>query len=241
MDPAALPRSRRGEWHWIVAVAGLASVAIAGAVWPELRGLHYAFKPLATLLIAAMVWRSPGDKDRYRRAVLTGLLLSTLGDVFLMLPLMPQGPDWFVFGLASFLLAHVAYLFAFCGRAKLFTKLWPFALYALVALAVSAVLHPHLPEPLQWPVAIYVLLLSAMAAQAVAVWSRLRDRASAAAAWGGAFFVASDATLALDRFVAPFPEAVVIVLATYWIAQLLIGLSATRSDGKQATTATSRA
>ena len=39
-----------------------------------------------------------------------GLLLSALGDVFLMFEPVPGGPDWFVFGLASFLFAHVAYL-----------------------------------------------------------------------------------------------------------------------------------
>ncbi|WP_225876206.1 lysoplasmalogenase [Lysobacter solisilvae (ex Woo and Kim 2020)] len=209
----------------MAAVTVVALLAIAGAIAPDLRGLHYACKPLATLLVAAMVLRASWCRGRYRSAVLVGLLLSTLGDVFLMLPPAPQGPDWFVFGLASFLFAHVAYLVAFCSRAPLFAKRWPFAVYAVVALGVSMVLWPHLPGELRPPVAIYVLLLAAMAAQAAAVWALLRDRGSALAALGGAFFVASDATLAIDRFVAPVPAAIVLVLVTYWIAQLLIGLS----------------
>jgi uncharacterized membrane protein YhhN len=90
---------------------------------------------------------------------------------------------------------------------------------------VLAVLWPHLPDPLRIPVVAYVLVLAMMAAQAGAVWQRIRDRSSALAALGGAFFVASDATLAIDRFVAPFPAAIVVVLATYWTAQTLIGLS----------------
>lgn len=219
---------RATERRWIVAVAIAAVLAVAGAMSPELRWLHYLCKPLATLLIAAMVFASSGGSVPYRRAVLVGLLLSALGDVFLMLVPKSDGPDWFVFGLASFLLAHIAYLFAFCGRAKLFARWWPFAVYALVAIAVSIVLRPHLPDALRWPVYAYVLVLSAMAAQAAAMWARSPDRSTASAALGGAFFVASDATLALDRFVAPFPIAVAAVLATYWIAQLLIGLSATR-------------
>jgi len=219
--------SRDGGAKWVVAVAVAAALAISGAVYPELRALHYACKPLATLLVAAMVWRVPAG-GRYRAAVLVGLLLSTLGDVFLMLPTASGGPDWFVFGLASFLFAHVAYLVGLCARAKLFAKWWPFATYAAVALAISSVLWPHLPAELKAPVAVYVLLLSAMAAQAAAVWSCLRERSAGLAALGGLFFVASDATLALDRFVAPFPAAVVLVLATYWIAQLLIGLSVRR-------------
>ena len=154
--------------------------------------------------------------------------MSALGDVFLMLPQRPGGPDWFVLGLASFLLAHVAYLVAFSNRARFFARVWPFALYAAVALAVSLVLWPHLPAELRVPVAVYVLLLSAMAAQSAASWAMRRDRGSALAAAGGAFFVVSDATLAIDRFVSPFPQAVVVVLATYWLAQFLIGLSVRR-------------
>ena len=61
--------------------------------------------------------------------------------------------------------------------------------------------------------------------QAAVVRSCRRDTSSALAALGGVFFVASDATLAIDRFVAPLPGAVVVVLATYWSAQALIGLS----------------
>ena len=115
-----------------------------------------------------MVLTSSGGSVRYRRAVLAGLLLSTLGDVFLMLAPSPQGPDWFVFGLASFLLAHIAYLVAFCGRARLFGKWWPFALYALVGGAVLAVLWPQPARRRcggRWYA--YVVVLSAMAAQAV--------------------------------------------------------------------------
>lgn len=220
----ALSAPRGDGWRWIAAVAGVALLAIAGAVVPDLRWLHHACKPLATLLIAAMVMRAP-NRGRYRTAVLAGLLLSALGDVFLMLPQAPGGTDWFVFGLASFLFAHVAYLAGFCSRARLLAAVWPFVAYAAIALGVSIVLWPHLPAALKVPVAVYVLLLAAMAAQSVAVWTRLRNRGAATAALGGAFFVASDATLAIDRFVAPFSAAIVIVLVTYWVAQLLIGLS----------------
>lgn len=216
------------EPAWIAAVAVLAVSAIVGALAPDLRWLHYASKPAATLAVAAMVLQASWASGRYRNAILAGLLLSTLGDVFLMLPQREGGPDWFVFGLASFLLAHVAYLVALCGRARFFARAWPFVAYAAVALAVAMVLWPRLPAALQAAVAVYVLLLSAMAAQAAAVWALRRDGGSALAALGGAFFVASDATLAIDRFVVPFPAAVVIVLATYWAAQLLIGLSVRR-------------
>ena len=231
-DLSALP-AQPGGLRWVTPIAIAAVLAIIGAVDTDLRGLHYLCKPLATLLVMAMVFASRRSDARYRRALLTGLLLSTLGDVFLMLTSGPQGPDWFVFGLASFLCAHIAYLIAFCGRITLFGKLWPFALYAVSGAAVLTVLWPNLPDPLRAPVVVYVVVLTMMAAQAAAMWSQRRDRSAALAALGGLFFVASDATLALDRFVATFPAAIAVVLITYWTAQALIGLSSTNrsSDG----------
>lgn len=207
-------------------VALSALLAIAGAYWPAMPWLHWACKPLTTLLIAWLVWRTPTTLPRYRGWLLAGLLLSTCGDVFLMLPV-----DAFVPGLASFLLAHLAYLLALRQRGRWFTAAWPFALYALVAGLVLSRLWPGLPGELRVPVVVYVAVLAAMAAQALAVWWRQRDAASASAAVGGACFVLSDALLAWDRFVAPFAAASAAVLASYWLAQFLIGRSVpTRVD-----------
>lgn len=208
---------------WLAAVAASAALAIVGAyaggaaIW-----LHYLFKPATTLLIAAMVLRAgAGAEPRYRRAIFIGLLLSTAGDAFLMLP-----GDWFVFGLASFLCAHIAYLAGLCKRARPFAAVWPFPAYAALATVVLAVLWPHLPNDLRIPVIVYVAVLAAMAAQAAAVWRRRADAAGVAAAIGGACFVFSDATLAIDRFAAPFAAAQALVLVSYWAAQWWIGRSA---------------
>lgn len=214
MTPAAPPRLR------IVAIAISAVLAIVGACVGDLHWLHLIFKPLTTLLIVALALSLAGSETGYRRAIVIGLLLSTLGDVFLML-----SPDWFVHGLASFLLAHLAYLVALTRRARLGVVLWPFAAYAVVAGAVLAILWPSLPAPLRVPVVIYVAVLAGMAAQAAAVWRHRRGRATALAAWGGGVFVLSDAVLAIDRFAAPFAAASAVVLSAYWIAQVLIGLS----------------
>jgi uncharacterized membrane protein YhhN len=42
---------------------------------------------------------------------------------------------------------------------------------------------------------------------------------------GAAFFMASDAVLAFDRFVRPVRRAQMAILATYFVAQTLIALS----------------
>lgn len=211
--------------RWGVLVGAAAVAAIAGALLPDLRALHYVAKPLATLLVVLLAWRAAAPQADYRRAVLAGLLLSTLGDIWLMLPW-----DAFIAGLASFLVAHLAYLFAFTRRVRLQPLRWPYLAYALLAAAMLALLWPRLPDALRVPVVIYVVALAAMAAQAAVVALRQPSRSSAAAALGGLSFVVSDALLAIDRFHTPLPLASLWVLASYWIAQFLIGRSVWHSQ-----------
>lgn len=71
-------------------------------------------------------------------------------------------------------------------------------------------------------VAAYVLAISLMAAQAIGRATLLRDKASVAVATGACFFMLSDALLASNRFVYPLPLASLWVLATYYLAQILI-------------------
>jgi uncharacterized membrane protein YhhN len=88
-----------------------------------------------------------------------------------------------------------------------------------------------LPSELRVPVAAYVLVIAAMAAQA---WGRAKQLGSAASLWvalGSSVFMLSDTLLALDKFVSPLPYAGLWVLATYYVAQGLIvrGVSRTPS------------
>lgn len=180
----------------------------------------YVFKPLATLLILALALSSSSAHSEYQWVIAGGLLLSTAGDVFLMLP-----QDRFVAGLASFLFAHLCYIWAFAiavpfGSAPL---LWlPFA---LAGGAVLAAIWPGLKPALRAPVTIYVIVIVAMAGQAAGRWHALGGGAALAAAIGAGFFVVSDSVLALDRFRKHFHAARAVTLTTYWTAQMLIALS----------------
>jgi uncharacterized membrane protein YhhN len=209
-------------WIWSIAVAAIVAI---GAHYLQLPLLHWIAKPLATLLIAAMARSIATDETGYRRWIVIGLLWSTLGDVFLMLP-----GDYFLQGLLSFLVAHIAYLVAFARRERLFVSGWPFAAYALVATAVLAYLWPGIPAPMRIPVVIYVVALGAMAAQAAAIWRIRGDRASALAAVGGALFMFSDSLIAFNRFGEPFEASRLLVLASYWLAQYLIARSIGRNS-----------
>jgi uncharacterized membrane protein YhhN len=183
----------------------------------------YAFKPLATLLILALALSLPTADTGYRWAVVAGLALSTAGDVFLMLP-----RDRFVAGLASFLVAHLCYVWAFASGVPggSFTANLLFWLpYFAAGGTVVALIWPGLKPALRGPVGIYVVVIAVMASLAAERWQATGSAMTLAAALGAGLFVVSDGVLAIDRFRWPFRAARALTLATYWAAQLLIALS----------------
>ena len=221
MPPPQLPRLLGGT----LVAAALVSIAAleAPVAWMP---AHYVAKPLATLSILALAITAANPLSaRYQRALAAGLVMSLVGDVLLMAP-----ADLFAFGLGAFLLAHLCYLAAFLGESRLLAR--PIALvgYSLVALALMAAVYPSLPAALRVPVMLYVVVITLMATQS-AVW--LLDTPSTSsrrAAVGAAWFLVSDATLAIDRFRTDVPFRHVIVLGTYFIAQWYLARSVSRAD-----------
>ena len=188
------------------------------------RGL-YLFKPLTTvIIIVATLWLFAPAMRRYQDVVVLGLALSLAGDVFLMLP-----GNKFILGLASFLAAHLAYIWAFTLGVGFEPAQLPWlAPFAFFGLMVVVFLWRGLPDAaLKGAVVAYLLVIVVMAWRAaVRSQSPVPPYPSAVFALAGAcLFLASDSILAIDRFRRPFRAAEPIVFATYWAAQLLIGLS----------------
>ena len=208
----------------ILAVATSATFACVATYRGDRRGV-YLFKPLTTvLIIVATLWIFAPALGRYRDVILLGLTLSLAGDVFLMLP-----GNKFLWGLASFLAAHLAYIWAFTlGVGFEVAQLVWLAPFAFFGLMVVVYLWRGLPDAaLKGAVVAYVLVVVAMAWRAaVRVQSPILPYASVVTAVAGAcLFLASDTVLAIDRFRHPVRLAQPVVFATYWAAQLLIGLS----------------
>lgn len=201
-----------------------AALSAVLAIAAELLGfaqLFFVLKPLTTLLIIGWAWPRGADEPARRRWLRIGLVLSLAGDVALLWP-----QSGFLPGLVSFLLAHLAYIVAFTRGLRLAAKPLPFAAYALLAGAILSRLWPHVPAELRAPVLVYVVALACMAAQAAAVWLAARGGSTEPwarrAAIGGALFMASDATLAVNKFALALPAATLWILATYWLAQAFI-------------------
>jgi uncharacterized membrane protein YhhN len=204
---------------YAAALALCAALAIASAPWAlAMPWLAFVFKPLATFVIIAFARQRRAGRADVRRWVLAGLVFSLAGDIALLWP-----KDGFLPGLVSFLFAHLAYLIGFTRHRRLAIARLPFAFYAFVAGGILALLWPGVPGTLRLPVAIYVLCLASMAAQAAVLWRTGVERAGVLAL-GGALFVASDALLATNRFAAALPAASLWNLASYWLAQWCIAL-----------------
>lgn len=203
----------------LAAVAAGALLTIVG----EERGrrpLVYVCKPATTLLILAAAALAPGAAGTYRLLVVVGLACSLAGDVFLMLP-----RDRFLHGLASFLVAHLAYGSAFAVLPRGTAPWAVLGLLVAVGGTVLALLWPGLGGRLRGPVVVYVAAILGMVWMAAARWIQTDAAGAGRAAAGAVFFLVSDTLLALDRFRAPFPGARAAVLATYYAGQTLIALS----------------
>lgn len=206
----------------LVVLSGGLTIAAASGVLPA--GLAFVFKPLTTLAVIAHAWPRGASEVRQRKWIRAGLCLSLAGDIFLLWPI-----KGFVPGLASFLLAHLAYIAAFCVPLRFAARPLPFVLYAAIVALMLSILWPGIPAALRVPVLAYVVCLASMAAQASAWWRAARGTQAAHvsryAALGGLLFVLSDTLLALNKFAAPLPRSALWILLTYWLAQWCIANS----------------
>ena len=131
----------------------------------------------------------------YGIAVLVGLGLSLLGDLFLL----RREDLWFLAGLGSFLLAHLTYSVAFFR----FGVNWTWAGLALLPLAgLLALLAPRIvrgaPSELRAPVVVYITVITAMVALAAGAVGAGGHRLMLVGAFA---FMVSDVAVAEDQFI----------------------------------------
>jgi uncharacterized membrane protein YhhN len=208
--------ARRAAGPALAAAGLLAACASFVALALDVPWLRLAAKPLPALLLAA--WVAPRGRDRPGRLVSAGLVLSAAGDALLEL-------GHFLPGLASFLLAHVAYLWAFVStdRRPAIVRALPFAAWGTGTLVALR----HGLGAMALPVGLYVTVICTMMWRASA---RLGGRTARRAAWlglaGAVAFAASDTIIAFDRFSAPIPRARWAIMVLYWLGQWGIAASA---------------
>ena len=120
------------------------ATAVAALLWAELKSSRlgvWLIKPIASTLFVVTALLAGALASTYGRLILLGLLLSWLGDVLLI----PKRQLFFIAGLGSFLLAHVAFSGAFLLQPL---EVLPLTLVAtataVVAMIILRWLWPHL-------------------------------------------------------------------------------------------------
>jgi uncharacterized membrane protein YhhN len=187
----------------------------------------YAFyiKPMICISLGAYLFMQANMKAGFNRMVLAGLIFSLFGDSFLMF----AGSDvyFFLYGLVSFLLAHIVYSMAFFRdfknnpqASKYYGHLMLFVM-GVFSLSYYSWIRDYLND-FRIPVMAYMIVISIMAILASYRYKRVNLLSFRLIYWGAIFFVISDSALAYNKFVEPFSFAGILIMATYMIAQYLI-------------------
>ncbi len=188
---------------------------IAGIIGNE--WLNYLTKPLLMISLGVFYFlKTKRNLTLHDKIMLVALLFSCFGDTFLMFQ--GQNPNFFLFGLGSFLLAQIAYCFVFSkGGKRNLLKRTPFVIYAA---ALFFFLKPRIPNDFLLPIIVYTLAITWMGNQAVE--RQTNDKSYQYVLIGAIFFIISDSIIATNKFAFDIPLAGVWIMITYIIAQYLI-------------------
>jgi uncharacterized membrane protein YhhN len=185
---------------------------------PDRRRVELVAKPLTLVaLIGAALALDPADPT-VRAWFVGALVLSLAGDVFLMLE-----EKFFVLGLASFLLGHVAYIAGFWVSGEIGGLPATLGLGLVIGLLLTVgravVQGVRLSEPaMTAPVLAYVGVISVMVVSAIGTgnpWAIV----------GALLFYASDALIAWNKFIEPQPWGRLAIIVTYHLGQIGLVLS----------------
>lgn len=196
----------------LAAVAVIAAFANWWSRWAQHRPTERWSKPLTLLALIGVAVTLDAADPTVRAWFVAGLVLSLVGDVFLL-----DGDRWFVAGLGAFLAGHVAYIVGFVVADT--WRWWAVSLAAAVVGVVAATVGRRIVSAaaarspsLRLPVAAYLGVISVMVVAA----------AAAGNGWaiaGALAFLVSDATLGWGRFVRPGRWTPLAVMVTYHLAQ----------------------
>lgn len=179
----------------------------------------YIWKPGTMVLIILLAMTESGLSSAFSYLVLFALLFSLFGDVFLL------REEWFVHGLASFLIAHILYSIGFVVAFDLrftFTTSSLLIILMMIAILFFLILQPNVRKNggrvLLLAVAGYITVITTMVGLSIMTGVSILITASI-------LFFISDAVLAFNKFVKRFQLADYMVMSTYFTAQLLFAIS----------------
>jgi uncharacterized membrane protein YhhN len=202
---------------FVVSVIGVLTFEFTQIPW-----IHFVSKPLIVLSLLVYYYYGSLREDRSVTFILA-LLASLAGDIFLM------SPEYFIPGLASFLVAHVLYIFSYrqlqneesVDSLKGLQRVRLAFPVILGGTGLVVVLYPHLGD-LKIPVLVYAAVLTTMVLSALFRYGRTTRTSFWPVFTGAVLFMTSDAILAINKFLDPISNAGLYIMVTYMAAQFLI-------------------
>ncbi len=141
---------------------------------------------------------------------IAGLACSAVGDFFLEY----DSINYFIFGLGSFFIAHLCYLFTLKPIEKKYES--AIGLYLIYGALIFWIIADGLGE-LFIPVLAYILVLLTMA-----IFTLLSKKSNPWLITGGICFALSDSLLGINKFYQPIPFADLLIMSSYYFAQFAL-------------------
>ena len=172
--------------------------------------LDWIIKSIPIFLLMALCQQSLTGNTR--KTMLLALGFSVTGDILLSLN------GYFIFGLGSFLIAQLIYAGFFFTQFKYSKRGLAWALVIISLLITAGYFILPKSGDLSFVVVLYMVAISSMAIGA----GFRQSNQFLLIAMGALIFISSDTLIAINKFVYEFSAAGVLIMTTYYLAQLMI-------------------
>lgn len=221
------------HWQWFTALYVLMSMIFLYFEYhTQSRMVKLFFKCFPLIMLIVSVTKTlvdasapaspavPGSVSKLSR-LFWGLLFSCIGDAYLVFP------DYFLLGVIAFAISQTIYISVFGGGFDLFQNSTNTeVIIGLVVVAISAVVYisivSNMKPVLSVITALYCTLISTMLWSALIQAHRSYTLRTGMGAAGAAMFYTSDLMLSVNKWGIKLPKAQILVMTTYYSAQILI-------------------
>ncbi|XP_050303050.1 lysoplasmalogenase-like protein TMEM86A [Anthonomus grandis grandis] len=183
---------------------------------PSLLAALIKCTPIFNLMVFVQNLQPKNTRWSFSTKILMGQLCCCIGDIFLL------WNEYFIFGMLAFMVAHLNYIVAFG-----FKPLRPtvgLVLVAVSAIVVSTLYH-GLVGSLLIGVPMYIAIINVMVWRALARITNPWSIAHLGPCIGSVLFAVSDLMIGIDKFVNPIAHSQILIMSSYYAAQLGISLS----------------
>lgn len=196
------------------------------AVIVQDKSLEIIFKPLLMMALVVVYLVSVKQVNFW---LISALFFSFWGDVFLL-----DKTNYFVFGLASFLIAHIMYIkmvSSFLKKQSFIKVIKAAIIFVTLFAGVLFLIKDNLGEMLA-PVIVYGFAISTFGTCTLLNYQENKTIANLWLLLGAILFIASDSLIALNNFYQPTHMFDVLIIILYVVSQYLIVSSMLKNNKK---------